>query len=217
MKIQCPNCRETVPPDQVNMANDLAFCPRCNEGFKVSEGVDMDSFDESVMYNPPKGTWYREGIQGHVIGATTRSAAAFFLVPFMCVWSGISLGGIYGSQIASGKFNLGISLFGIPFLLGSIFFWAITLMTLCGKVEVKIGPSESTVFTGVGSLGWRRRFNWYEVKTIREEFSNVRQNGRPMRTITIEGQQKLRFGTGLGEKRRYFMLNTLKCLKAKTG
>jgi hypothetical protein len=217
MKIQCPKCRSAAPADQVNMANDLAFCPRCNEGFKVSESVDMDSYDETVLFNPPKGTWYREGIDGHVIGATTRSAAAFFLVPFMCVWSGVSLGGIYGSQIVSGKFNLGISLFGIPFLLGSILFWAIALMTICGKTEVKIGPAISYVFVGIGNLGWRRPFNWYEVKTIREEISSIRQNNRQLKAIALDGQQKLRFGTGLTEKRRYFMLNTLKCLKAKTG
>ena len=50
------------------------------------------------------------------LGATTRSPIAFFLVPFMCVWSGGSLGGVYGSQVLNGEFDLGISLFGIPFI-----------------------------------------------------------------------------------------------------
>ncbi len=87
---------------------------------------------------------------------------------------------------------------------------------VCGKVEVRIGMAESAVFVGIGTLGWRRRFNWYEVKTIREESTSVRYPGGYQGGIMLEGQQRLKFGTNLNEKRRYFVLNTLKYLKAKT-
>ena len=63
---------------------------------------------------------------------------AFFLVPFMCVWSGGSLGGIYGSQFFQSKFDLSMSLFGIPFVLGTLLFGSFALMTVCGKVVVSI-------------------------------------------------------------------------------
>jgi anti-sigma factor ChrR (cupin superfamily) len=55
MKIMCPKCGQVVPANQVNMATDLALCPGCNEGFKVSEAVDGDLVNASVLDNPPGG------------------------------------------------------------------------------------------------------------------------------------------------------------------
>lgn len=176
MKIQCPKCKQPVPSDQVNMGTDLAFCPHCNEGFKISETVDQEAVNPAILQNPPKGAWFRKEMDRIVVGGSTRSPMAFFIVPFMCVWSGGSLGGIYGSQIRSGHFNLTMSLFGIPFLLGSIVLISISLMTIFGKVEVTIGRV-SKVFTGIGTLGWTRCFEWNEVRTIREDIMYVQYPG----------------------------------------
>lgn len=214
MKIQCPGCKEVVPGDQVNMGTDLAFCPQCNNGFKISETVDQEIINEEVLRDPPKGTWYRKERNGVVLGASTRSAAAFFLVPFMLVWSGGSLGGIYGSQILSGKFDLLTSLFGIPFLLGSILLWALALMAIWGRVVVTIGR-ESSVFVGIGPVGWSRSFNWSNVKTIREDISFSGRNNSRQTAIVMEGDKRLRFGSGLNEARRYFLLSSLKYLKSQ--
>ena len=41
----------------------------------------------------------------------------------MLIWSGGSLGGIYGTQIANQEFSLLQSLFGIPFIIGTINLW----------------------------------------------------------------------------------------------
>ena len=60
MKIQCPKCKQIVPPDQVNMATDLAFCPQCNDGFKISESIDQEPVSADVLRDPPKGTWFRK-------------------------------------------------------------------------------------------------------------------------------------------------------------
>lgn len=214
MKIQCPNCRNAVPPGQVNMANDLAFCPQCGDGFKISETIDLDTVNEDILLNPPAGAWYRKEFDSIVVGASTRSPVAFFLVPFMCVWSGGSLGGIYGSQIANGEFNLTASLFGIPFLLGTILFGSIALMAVCGKVEVHIGRN-SAVFTGIGRFGWTRRFDWSAVQSIREEDSQVRYPGGQPNAIVLEGRERLKFGTMLNENRQYFVLNVLKFLQSE--
>ena len=204
-----------MPSDQVNMATDLAFCPRCNDGFKVSESIDRDAIDADILQNPPKGAWFRQEVNGTVVGASTRSPVALLLVPFMCVWSGGSLGLVYGTQIVEGEFNLALSLFGIPFLLGGIIFWAFTLIAVWGKVEVSVGYV-SSVFVGIGSTGWRRYFDWSSIRTIREERTNIHFQGRIRRGIALEGQRKrLVFGTGLNDERRYFVLNALKYLHAE--
>ena len=70
----------------------------------------------------------------------------------MCVWSGFSLGGIYGSQIAAGEFNLGLSLFGIPFVLGTLFFGSLAVMTVRGKVVIAVDRNAGRIFTGVGRI-----------------------------------------------------------------
>ncbi|MEX0715199.1 MAG: hypothetical protein WD066_01360, partial [Planctomycetaceae bacterium] len=129
------------------------------------------------------------------------------------VWSGGSMAGIYGTQIAAGEFNPFFSLFGIPFVLGSVFLWTVTLMAVCGKVVVGVIDDQGTVFVGVGSIGWRRRFDWREVNCIREESHTAGYPGGYMRGILLEGKSRLKFGTNLNEQRRYFMLNALKYLK----
>jgi len=216
MKILCPKCQRPVPSDQINVATDLAFCPRCSDGFKISQSIDQDSVNSDIFRNPPKGSWFRKERDRVIVGASTRSPWAFIIVPFMCVWSGGSIGGIYGSQIAKGEFNLESSLFGIPFLLGSIIFGALALMTICGKVEISIGKV-SSVFVGIGKVGWTRRFDWASIHTVREEMSLVSYPGGHQGAILMEGKTRLKFGTGLNEKRRYFFLNALKYLKMERG
>jgi hypothetical protein len=215
MKIKCPKCNQIISAEQINIAADLAMCDYCDESFRASECLDTGKFNSEEIHTPPKGAWFREEYDRVVVGATTRSPIAFILVPFMCVWSGGSLGGIYGSQIVSGEFNLMISLFGIPFVLGSILFWSLAIMAICGKVEVRIAPNDSSVFVGVGSIGWRRRFNFEQVHTIREQGTSYHHSGSHQGSIVLEGQSRIKFATGLNENRRYFMLNTLKWLKAR--
>jgi len=215
MRVACPKCHLMLESEQINVATDVAFCPTCNEGFRLSECLDSPKADNSVVDSPPNGAWISEDFQGAIVGASTRSPVAFFLVPFMCVWSGGSIGGIYGTQIASGKFDLTMSLFGIPFLLGTLLFGSIALMAVCGKVVVKLSRENSSIFLGVGSIGWTRRFNWSEMDKISETPSNVQYPGGQGVGITLEGKTRIKFGTNLSEKRRYFMLNALKSLKGR--
>src|SRR4051812_4884970 len=99
MRITCPRCATAPPADQINMATDLAFCPACGEAFAISARLAEGTRSvrpATEMPTPPPGAWIREEPGATVVGATTRSPIAFFLVPFMTVWSGFSLGGIYG-------------------------------------------------------------------------------------------------------------------------
>jgi len=212
MKFSCPICSQLIPADQVNISTDLGYCPECQEGFRLSEGMGRKQ-EEVIRPVEVNGTWFSQERDEIKVGASTRSPIAFFLVPFMLVWSGGSLGGIYGSQLMSGEFNLVSSLFGIPFLLGSILFWTLALMCIAGKVEVTIGR-ECSVFTGIGSLGWRRSFNWFGVNSISEAPVNFRYPGGHSRAIVLEGPKRVSFGTGLNSSRLYFVMQTLKYLKA---
>lgn len=214
MKIQCPRCKQQVPAAQVNVAADVAFCPPCNEGFRLSDCLDASVISPDILRSPPDGAWYRKEFDHVVVGATTRSPVAFFLVPFMCVWSGFSLSGIYGTQLVKGEFSLEQSLFGLPFVLGSVIFWSFALMAVAGKVEVSIGKT-SSIFVGVGNLGWRRPLQWREVKVIREVATATNYPGSSRSAILLEGRESLKIGSGLNDTRRVFVMNALKYLKSQ--
>jgi hypothetical protein len=128
----------------------------------------------------------------------------------MLVWSGGSLGGIYGKQIVSGHFDPGSSLFGIPFLLGSILFWTFALMAIAGRCEVAVSGDEATLFVGIGALGWRRRFRWSEVRAVHEAQTSTRYPGGHGSALALEGRTRLLFGSGVNDARRYFLLNALR-------
>ena len=84
------------------------------------------------------------------------------------------------------------------------------LSCLAGRTEVRIGNPESAVFTGIGALGFRRRFGAAEVKEVRIEDPQWRSGDGDRRRkacIVIEtGQGKqIRFASMLTEERRKFM------------
>ena len=211
MKIVCPACGEPVLPANWNVATDVAICAKCAEAFSISEELEASpsplGFD---IQSPPRGAWYEDTFTGWRAGATTRSALALFLVPFMCVWPGFSLGGIYGMQIAKGEFDLGLSLFGIPFLLGTLLFGSFAVMSICGKLVIAVDGSEGRVFTGVGPLGWSRRFDWTTITAVDEVYSARSGNGNSGMQIALVGQSRLLFGSLLSDSRRYYILQVLR-------
>ena len=132
MQLNCPSCHAKIETDDINVSTDVALCRACGNTFRPSEmlGGGVASFLRSLVPLPPgpmdlnsspSGAWYTPLADGFAAGATTRSWIALFIVPFTCVWSGGSMFGIYGTQLIKGHFSLGSSLFGIPFLIGSVF------------------------------------------------------------------------------------------------
>lgn len=211
MNPRCPDCGRDVPLDDVNVARDVALCRACGGTFSFADllGDDTGSRPAADAADPPRGAWSTPTFDGFQVGTSTRSPFAFFIVPFMGVWSGGSLGGIYGQQIASGRFNLMMSLIGIPFILGTVCLGTLAMMTICGRVVVSVAGDEGKVFTGVGPIGWTRRFAWSDVATIRE-FSVPGSKGGRSPALALEGTTRLVFGTGLNEPRRYFLRQVLR-------
>lgn len=208
MNVRCPTCGAAIGLDDVNVARDLAVCRSCKAIFTFSDNVDIDLSEEDSD-NPPRGTWFDRTFDGFVAGATTRSPIAFFLVPFMCIWSGGSLGGIYGGQIVRGKFNLVSSLFGVPFLLGTIVFGGFAVMSVIGRVVVSVSGDDGVIFTGVGPIGWRRRFSWDGARSVGTSISSS-NDGNPSRSIRIVGTVPFTFGSMLTEPRRRYLAGVLR-------
>jgi hypothetical protein len=212
MKTICPTCQAEIPLADVNVSTDLALCRRCGKTFAFSRLVEEQTPSPVDLSRPPRGSWFHSDMSGFEVGSTTRSAGAFFLVPFMCVWSGFSLGGIYGTQIVKGQFNLMMSLFGIPFVLGTLLFGSIAVMSVCGKVSVRVRGNEGMVFTGVGPIGWRRRFDWSDVTGLRLT-ERTGSRGAISNQISFEGNKRLDFASGLKAERLDFMIAALRQMR----
>lgn len=211
MKLICSECDRPIPSANINVAADVAVCPACDEAFTISEllarGGDVDDFDP---HDPPKGAWFEDTGLDWEVGATTRSWFALFIVPFTCVWSGGSMAGIYGTQFWEGKFDLTRSLFGIPFAIGTLFLVSLAAMTICGKFKIAVQGHEGRVFTGVGPIGWTRRFDWSQIKAIEEDYMSHQQAGSSGRLISLVGQARLNCASMVSDSRRYFIMQVLR-------
>lgn len=209
--MKCPSCNQLVDNVNINIQTDLSRCQHCNHIFKISEVIYTldDTFD---INSPPKGAWFVTTDSTITLGATTRSSAAFFITPFTLLWSGFSLGGIYGSQILLGEFNIIFSILGIPFLLGSILLWLVTLMTIWGKVEISITENGGTIFTGIGKCGIKKHFSWQEISRITERPTMMNYPGKNGNAIQLVGKNSISFGTGLIEYRKYYIMRAMQII-----
>jgi hypothetical protein len=216
LKILCPSCRRELPAENLNIATDLGKCTACGEVFQISSVAGQRPFEPESLRNPPSGTWFRQHSRGFVLGASTRSPFALFIIPFGLVWSGGSLGGIYGTQLVQGQFNPFMSLFGIPFLIGSVMLWATALMSVAGRVELRVEADSGVHFVGIGPIGIRKRFRWSEITGIREGINtSLTAGNRGRSAIVLEGSTRLLVGGELNESRRYYFLNVLKSLQGR--
>ncbi len=176
MKMLCPHCGRKLPPKAINIAADLAQCPECGRPSRASACVVENEVNQDVLLRPPPGTWLRQESDAIVVGATMRSKAAWFHIPFTIAWSGGSIYGIYGTQIIERNFNLIMSLFSIPFLIGTIFLIRIAIYMLFGRQEWRLDEDGGAVFNGVGRFGKRKRFAWKDLTRVHLHITRSDEN-----------------------------------------
>ncbi len=190
MRLFCPLCDRELKPEDVNLAKDTGYCPVCKEMFSltplmeaVNNEEDHQEDAELLRKGPPKGVTLKQDGREIIVIAHQSRATCLFLIPFMCFWSGLSLGGLYGTQIYKGEFSLGQSLFGIPFLAGTALMLGAVLHSLFGTVMLRIHENgiilRSTWFrpvsmdaarsTGIGLPNTSRngQWAWSELKSVR--------------------------------------------------
>lgn len=212
--MNCPKCNALILAENINIQENLAKCTTCQNVFKASEGLES-SDSKFNMNQPPSGAWYEPTPSEVIIGASTRSAMALYIIPFTCIWSGFSLSMLYGSQIVNQEFHLFESLFGIPFLIGSLFMIKMCLMSVFGKVEIHTNREGGTIFTGIGSIGQKQNFLWREVSKIDNGISRPWFQRNDQEAIVMEGATSLIFGADLNQERRYYILNALRKMKTQ--
>jgi len=199
----CPGCGHTIPLEDINVAKDLALCRSCGKTWTFSLVNATKELKNISPDNPPRGVRVETDYEGATkITYKRASPIAFFFVIFTAIWGGGSMFGIYGSQLRKGHFSLSESLFGLPFLAGTIILCSLTAFFLFGRWEVKVRGRDGSVFVGVGPLGWRRQFTCGPDTRVSLEMSSFRVNNQQQEAIILQqGVEKIiSFGAAISDR-----------------
>lgn len=241
----CSKCKRTIPSEDVNVANDIAFCRTCNLSHRLSDLTQGLALDADVdINNPPAGAWFRKDSSEVVIGATHRSlGAAIGMLFFALFWNGI-VSVFVCIALASTLRHMGTSLphwFPAPAMDGgsmgvgmTVFLWLFLtpfivigaglliafLSCIGGRTEVRIQREAGVVFSGIGALGRRRRFEVSQVKAVRIDHQQWRDSDGDRRSkvhIVIETHagKPIKFGSMLSAERRKFVASAARSRLAR--
>jgi hypothetical protein len=205
----CPRCSARLPFEDINVQADAAFCRSCGAVCRFSDLLPPSPYDAA---HPSAGASFHATSDGFLLHASTRSVQAVFLVPFFVFWSGLSLNSIYGTQVRQGVFDFSRSLFGVPFVIGTILLGIQAVLSVCGHIRISRRADRGTVFQGVGRVGWARSFRWSDLNYVREE--RVASGRSSYQAIVLRfkpgARGKLRFGRLLSDERREFLISMLR-------
>jgi len=231
----CPRCKRVIPSDDINVGNDIAFCRVCNLSHQLSALTAGIAVDPDVdLSRPPAGAWFHRDGMGSVIGATHRSLGQAFGLLFFCLfWNGIvsvfvllaaastlqhlgiSLPHWFPAPTSKGNFmpvgmTIFIWLFLTPFIAIGLAMVATFLSCLGGRTELRVQGSQAVLFSGIGPVGFRRRFAVSDVRVVRIEDKRWRDSdgdSRRKTQIVIEkiSGKPITFGSMLTEERRRFV------------
>src|ERR1039458_2423505 len=102
----CPGCRSLIPLEDINVAKDIALCRSCGKTWALSLVRSAKGMGDGNLEQPPLGVRLETDYEGTpTIRYHRISRALIFLIPFTALWGGLSLAGLYGSQIKHGAFH----------------------------------------------------------------------------------------------------------------
>ena len=189
MEFHCPDCGLPIQAADLAPAQGVAVCRFCEKPFPLEACQAAVPFaDRNIVpvVTPPKGVDLVETIDGFRLTLSTRSCIAIFLVPFTLVWAGGSLGGIYGTQIAKGEFNLMMSLFGLPFLVGSVALIGLTVMSVAGRTIVELAGGKFSIRTSALGVYRTQSAPWHDVRSCRLTEATRRGRNRYSTSFQVE-------------------------------
>jgi len=207
----CVHCGRPIDLDDTNVATAVALCRSCGKSMSFSAIAQQADLAAVDLTAPPKGVRVGQSlISGVEITYRRLSPIVFFLIPFTALWSGVSMWGIYGRQFVQGKFDPAQSLFGLPFLFGTIALLVIITYLLFGHWRINVGRGECEIFNGVGPIGRRRRIRLEQESLVRMEASTLKVNNVPQQNVVITtGGEQLKFGATLPVEVRAFLAAVL--------
>lgn len=201
-----PNCRGRIAMEDINVSNDIALCRNCGSSFPFSLLEKAQALQDYPLTEPPRHVHLEEDFGRKVLVYRRIWPGVLFLVPFTAFWSGLSMWFLYIEALRQTPVDWTRMVFGIPFLLGTIFLISMILFGLFGKVVITLENGVGTVFVGIGTLGRTRTFSYSRESFVAIKDSGVRRNDTPVLGICIQnGREEFFFGTGIDEKSKHYI------------
>jgi len=106
-------------------------------------------------------------------------------------------------------------IFLTPFLAIGAAMLGAFVSTIAGRTEIQLRDREGIIFTGIGRLGRKRRFDLAEVGEVRvldESWCDSDGDRRQRSSVVIEtkSSKEIRFGSMLTEERKKFLAGALR-------
>lgn len=202
----CKYCRSVIGLADVNVATDIALCRSCGKTMAFSEIASLPGIPAADLQSPPKGVRIEDDFAGtRSVIYRKFSPVVWFLIPFTAIWSGISMFGIYGSQIKKGAFDVSQSLAGLPFLIGTVVLISMIAFLLFGNWRIRFAQEICEVSVGVGPIRWTRRQPYDRTSRVSLQKSSIEVNNVRQEVICLETDGKvLKFGSMIqGEAKPY--------------
>jgi hypothetical protein len=203
MKLPCKTCRTPIPPDAVNFAEGICFCARCNEWFKIASFLTES--DTIARTAKPDGTKVEFVAEADSFGLSipagkNRNPALFFLLSL--IWISV--------VFAFSKSALPLGLLTVLFvLIGAVIFLA-ALYNFWGQFSLLIDREEFRVSWSLFKWSYRKKYPTKEITAVREDVV-YSKNYAPVYGVGIAcGKKTLKFGSGLNEDERKWLVGEIR-------
>ncbi|MFK7789395.1 MAG: hypothetical protein AB8C95_07910 [Phycisphaeraceae bacterium] len=233
----CPSCDAVLPSIAINIEEGVALCPICRTLSRLSDVVEYERPTEEVVNDPPPGCTLTNEIDATVIRISLRSFSGFIAMLFFSLfWNGITgvfvltaIAGLYSNLVGqvpawfpappmngNSAMGLGMTLFLciflIPFVAIGLLMIGAVFTNLVGSTVVSVGRDTAWVRTGVGPIGRTHRFDPRSLRSVGPSESKGRPNGPRKELIQIDADKTIRFGSGMSEAKRDWLIAVLRRL-----
>ena len=239
-KPKCPSCGRVIPGDDVNVADDIAYCRSCNLSHKftavirnaeLTSGIDLNQPPPGIRCDLRGGRIFISASHRSFSGAAASLGIALFWNGIVSVFVLIAIAGTLENlhisiptwfpapNMEGDSMGVGMTvflwLFLSPFILIGMGMITAFLLSLGGRTEVRIERNQGTVFTGIGPIGRRRRFSVSKVSDVRLDSKQWRDSDgdrqrRACIVIETHDGKLIRFASTLSADRQRFVAALLR-------
>lgn len=233
MPVLCPKCNQGLPPEDVNVAKDVAFCRNCNEAFAISAQVAGTSGPSRVP--EPSSTTVvltrDEQRIAAVIPPQGFKGAGCFLGFFALFWNGITwtvflgfVGALFGAVSSKNSIAPWMAVFFIPHMAIGIGVAIAALYAIKGDVALAMDKENVLLQRRLFGYTWSRSMSFAMISDVRLTEA-YRSNGRSVQGIgfhfekavplnahstspvkSFAGKRAMTFGSGLTDEEKAWLL-----------
>jgi hypothetical protein len=225
MPVLCPKCIQPVPPEDVNVAKDVAFCRACNEAFALSSVVAAQS-SGPVRYPQPANTKAvltqdAQHIALMLPPGGFKGIGCFFAI-FAGFWNLVTWGVFAGFVAAmfqpNPDFPAFALLFFIPHMLIGLVTGVIALYHIFGDLAVAMDKNGVMMQRKLLGYTWTRKMPLADMSAVRLESSHsvnkrpvfgvgfIFENTRSTAAGSTRTARPMIFGSGLSDEEKNWLV-----------